>query len=94
MPLFCAQAPLIVWTPILEKSRVPVESLEVLVTGERAETDPRRFRSVQLTYRLEGPGEEDESRIERAVALSRDRYCSVLHTLDPGLPLDIAVERA
>ncbi len=78
---------------ILEKSRVPVESLEVEVIGIRASDAPRRFVSLDLVYRLGGPGEEHEARLARAIELSREKYCSVLHTLDPEIELDIRVER-
>jgi putative redox protein len=77
---------------ILEKSRVRVESLEVEAIGERAETVPKRFISLELVYRLEGPTEEDRAKLDRAIALSRDKYCSVLHTLDPNIALDIRIE--
>lgn len=79
---------------ILEKSRVPLESLEVRVEGERLEQPPRRFRSIRLTYRLRGPGAEDEPKVQRAIELSREKYCSVLHTLRPDIDLDVRVERA
>lgn len=78
---------------ILEKSRVPVESLLVDVEGDRMEDAPRRFRSVRLTYRLKGPAREDQPKLERAVELSRERYCSVLHTLRPDLIFDVRIER-
>lgn len=79
---------------ILEKSRVPLEALDVRIEGDRVEEAPRRFRAIRLTYRLKGPGEEDRSKVDRAVELSRDKYCSVLHTLRPDLDLDIRVELA
>jgi putative redox protein len=79
---------------ILEKSRVPLESLEVRIEGERLEEPPRRFRAIRLTYRLRGPGVEDEPKVQRAVELSREKYCSVLHTLRPDIDLDVRVERA
>lgn len=78
---------------ILEKSRVPMDALEVVVSGERNEEPPRYFRSVRLTYRISGLRDEDQAKVERAVELSRDKYCSVLHTLRPDLDLDIRVER-
>jgi putative redox protein len=78
---------------ILEKSRVPVESLEVETIGERAETLPKRFVAITLVYRLSGPSEEDQPKLDRAIGLSRDKYCSVLHTLDPDIDFDIRVER-
>ncbi len=78
---------------ILQKSRVPVEALEVEAIGLRAETVPKRYESIELVYRLSGPTEDDQPKLERAIALSRDRYCSVLHTLDPGTDVQIRVER-
>jgi putative redox protein len=78
---------------ILGKSRVPVEALEVSVEGDRAESPPRRFEAIRLTYRVKGPAPEHQARVERAIDLSRDKYCSVLHTLRPDLALDILVER-
>ena len=45
---------------ILEKSRVPVDALEVEVIGDRAETVPKRYLRMLLEYRLEGPQEEDQ----------------------------------
>lgn len=78
---------------ILEKSRVPVEAIEVEAVGERAESAPRRFVAITLTYEVRGPGDEDEARLQRAIELSRDKYCSVLHSLDPGIKIDIRVRR-
>lgn len=78
---------------ILEKSRVPIESLEVEAVGVRAQEAPRRFVSITLTYELRGLDEEHEPRLQRAIALSRDKYCSVLHSLDPAIQLEIRAER-
>jgi len=78
---------------ILEKSRVPVESLSVEVEGDRREEAPRRFTSIRLVYRVKGPADEDQSKLERAVELSREKYCSVLHTLRPDLSVDVRIER-
>jgi putative redox protein len=78
---------------IWEKSRVPLESIEVEAVGVRAEEAPRRFLSVTLTYELRGPEEEHEPRLQRAIDLSRDKYCSVLHSLDPDIQIEIRVKR-
>jgi putative redox protein len=78
---------------ILQKSRVPVETLEVEVTGVRAETPPKRYVSVELVYRITGPSQDDQAKLDRAIELSRDRYCSVLHTLDSALDVQIRVQR-
>ena len=78
---------------ILEKSRVPVDSLALDAIGVRAEVVPKRYASVKLVCHVSGPSEEDESKVVRAVELSRDKYCSVLHTLDPQIEFEIQVER-
>lgn len=77
---------------ILEKSRVPLETLSVEASGRRAESPPRRFESIELVYRLRGPEPRHERQVQRAVDLSREKYCSVLHTLDPSIDLDVRVE--
>lgn len=78
---------------ILEKSRVPLEALEVEVEGTRAARPPRRFEEIRLVYRVRGPAEEHEKRLRRAVELSRDTYCSVLHSLRQDLDVEIEIER-
>ena len=45
-----------------------------------------------MTYEISGPTPEDAKKVDRAVALSRDRYCSVLHSLGSDIDLDIRVE--
>jgi putative redox protein len=78
---------------ILEKSRVPLESLEVEAVGQRAESPPRKFTRIELTYVVKGPLEEHERRLQHAIDLSRDKYCSVMHSLDPAIDIDIRVRR-
>ncbi len=78
---------------ILEKSRVPLESIEVNAEGERAETPPRKFTRIRLTYEVKGPTEEHEKKLQHAIDLSRDKYCSVMHSLDPAIAIDITVRR-
>jgi putative redox protein len=78
---------------ILQKGRVPVDGLEVVIEGDRAPEPPRRYTRLLMTVRLTGPGEEHDARIQRAVDLSRDKYCSVFHTLRSDLDVEIAVER-
>jgi putative redox protein len=79
---------------ILERSRVPMTGLEVEVEGERAETHPRRYTRVRLIYRVEGPQAEHQAKLERAVALSREKFCSVLHSLRPDIETEIEIFRA
>lgn len=70
---------------ILVKMRQPLEGLSVEVSGERAEEHPRRFLSLEVVYRFKGA--LDEGKVQRAISLSEDRYCSVEATLRPALPI-------
>jgi putative redox protein len=78
---------------ILKKSRVPVETLAFDAIGIRADSIPKRYVSVELVCQVEGPREQDWDKVARAVQLSREKYCSVMHTLDPQLDVDTRVER-
>ena len=77
---------------ILGRMRVPVSGLTVRAEGDRRAESPRRFTAVRLVYRAEGVPETARDKLQRAVDLSRDTYCSVLHTLQPDLDLTIRIE--
>lgn len=79
---------------ILETSRVPFSGLQVEVVGDRAPEHPRFYNKIRMTCRVAGPGVEDDSKLERAVTLSREKYCSVLHSLRPDIEYEIEIERA
>ena len=64
---------------ILEKARQPLTGLRVSFSGERAESPPRRFTRITLHFHVSGAVAADV--VERAVALSRDTYCSVWHSM-------------
>lgn len=78
---------------ILEKGRVPVDNLIVDVSGTRALEPPKRFLSLRIAVTVEGPTEHDQPKLERAVQLSRDKYCSVFHTLRPDLDVEVSAAR-
>ena len=70
---------------ILVKMRQPLEGFRVEVSGERAEEHPKKFLSLEVVYHLKG--DLDERKVERAIELSEERYCSVEATLKPALPI-------
>jgi putative redox protein len=60
---------------ILKKARQPVGDCTVDATAERADTDPKVFTRIHLTYTVAGRG-LDRNHVERAVKLSKEKYCS------------------
>ena len=69
---------------ILEKMRVPPRELRIELSGTRREQDPRRYTAIHFHYFISGDG-LDEARAERAIALSVETYCSVIHSLAPDI---------
>lgn len=78
---------------IMAKSRAPISGLEVLVEGWRAPQPPRRYTAIHVTFGASGVADQDVARLERAVDLSRQTYCSVLHSLRPDVELAFRLER-
>jgi putative redox protein len=60
---------------ILEKGREAIEDCVIELDADRAETEPRVFTRVRLRYIVTGRG-LDRAKVERAVQLSADKYCS------------------
>jgi putative redox protein len=72
---------------ILKKGRHDVRALRANLTGHRAADEPRRFTTMSLHYTLSGNVAADH--VQRAIQLSRDKYCSVWHSLRQDITLDI-----
>jgi putative redox protein len=60
---------------ILKKGRQPVADCVVTAEAERAEQEPRVFTRIHLVYAVAGRG-LDARQVERAVKLSKEKYCS------------------
>lgn len=75
---------------ILAKGRVEPEALTVELRGTRREEPPRRFHTIEVRFDVRG--DVPRAKVERAVALSLETYCSVYHTLDPEIELRTEVE--
>jgi putative redox protein len=77
---------------IAGKMRVVMTSLDVSVEGDRNADYPRRFNRIRVVYRAGGVAEPDREKVQRALALSEEKYCSVLHTLRTDLAYSSALE--
>lgn len=65
---------------ILRKKRQVVSGLTVAVQGIRAEQHPKIYTQIEVLYRVRGSA-VDPNAVERAIELSRTRYCPVIATL-------------
>ena len=70
---------------ILTKQREPLQGLEVTCSGEQQSDPPYQFTRLHLHYAFKGP--LDPQKVERAIQLSEDKYCSVINTLKPAVTI-------
>jgi putative redox protein len=71
---------------IMEKMRVELTELTIAASGVRREEQPRRFLSMHFDFRMAGAG-LDETKARRAIDLSIEKYCSVVHSLAPDIAI-------
>jgi putative redox protein len=60
---------------ILKRGRHDVRSCDVQLQAERAPTDPKVFTNIVMRFVVRGRN-LDPAVVERAVALSHEKYCS------------------
>ena len=68
----------------------PFSGAWVELDSTRAETAPRRFTSITMVYHV--VGDVPQKLVERVVAKSHEKYCSVSASLDPEMAIDWRVE--
>jgi putative redox protein len=61
---------------ILQKKRVPLDTMEVIVTGDREETHPKVYTKINIEYVFYGKNMETKD-LERAIDLSQNKYCPI-----------------
>lgn len=66
---------------ILAKMRVEFDQFRVDIEAERAADHPKVFTRVEMVYRLWGK-DVPEDKVKRAVELTQEKYCSVLHMVN------------
>lgn len=67
---------------ILQKKREQVTAYHVEIRTERREEHPRAFLRIDLKHVIQGRNISAKS-VERAIALSTDKYCSAVATVRP-----------
>ncbi len=76
---------------ILNKARQPVADCVVEAEAERAEHPPRVFTAIRYRFRVAGHG-LDPRQVERAVTLSKEKYCSATVMLAKTAAISVAIE--
>lgn len=68
---------------ILRKQKEPLEDLRIEAEGEREDATPAPFTRIHL--RFVATGDVHRGKLERAVKLAVEKYCSVGESLDPAI---------
>jgi putative redox protein len=74
---------------ILHKMRLEPSSFQMDVKGERADDHPKKFTTINIHYALEG--DLPEEKVVRAIQLSKDKYCSVSHSLSAEISASYSI---
>jgi len=79
---------------LLQKMRVKVDRFEIHVDSERAPEHPKVYTRIDLTYKFWGKNLESvKDKIEKAINLSQDKYCSISAMLrQANIPLSHTYE--
>lgn len=87
---------------IMERMRVPIETLEINAEGTRRDSPPKAFTEIHLYYKM--TGDIPVSKAWRAIHLSEEKYCSASASLHAKIvphlnlngqdvpPLDVVME--
>ena len=75
---------------ILQKGRHAFTALHAELTAERAQEDPHRITNIALHFAVTGA--VPEGAVQRAIDLSRDKYCSVWHSMRQDIELNVTHE--
>lgn len=74
---------------ILQRMRLNPTSFYMEVEGTRADDHPKRFTKININYVLKG--ELPEEKVIRAIQLSKDKYCSVAHSLNSTISASFSI---
>jgi putative redox protein len=75
---------------IIRKGRYTLHAFRATISGERAPEPPRRLLRIHLQFHVHGA--VPVASVERAIALSREKYCSVWHSLREDIQLTTAFD--
>ena len=76
---------------ILKRGRLDVRGCQVKLTAERAPTEPKVFTAIHMHFVVTGRGLKQDA-VERAVALSHEKYCSASIMLAKTAAITTSVE--
>jgi len=75
---------------LLNKMRVEFSELNITVDGDTVDEHPKKFTRIKITYEVTGKN-IDRDKVEKAVIMSQEKYCSVSATLKDSVNIDYII---
>lgn len=72
----------------LRKMKAEISAFKIDVSGQRNPTPPQYFTAIEMMIHISGK-DITPKRIERAIALSQEKYCSVYHSLRKDIKVGV-----
>jgi len=76
---------------LLNKMKVSFDNFEMDVEADLTDEHPKVYSEIRLVYRFYGE-DLNKAKIEKAIALSKDKYCGVSAMLQKNCPIVYSVE--
>jgi putative redox protein len=73
----------------LQKMRVEISSFKIDFSGERNLEPPQYYKSIEMVINITGKGATPK-KLDRAISLSQDKYCSVYHSLRKDMGVKVS----
>ncbi len=75
---------------ILNKMKVEFNKMNIRVDGDTADEHPKKFIKIRIAYEITGKN-IDRNKVEKAIIMSQERYCSVSATLRESVKIDYLI---
>lgn len=72
----------------LQKMRAEISNFKIDFSGDRNTTPPQYYKSIEMTIHITGKGITPK-KVERAISLSQEKYCSVYHSLRKDIEVKV-----
>lgn len=72
----------------LKKMKCEIKSYKMDIVGDRNPTPPQYYTSMEMIISVKGAGLTPK-KLERAISLSHEKYCSVYHSLRKDMKMKV-----
>jgi len=76
---------------LLNKMRVEFSAFNIKIEGNTVDEHPKKFTNMTITYELIGKN-IDRNKVEKAIIMSQEKYCSVSATLRESVKIDYLID--